>query len=201
MSIHYRERRISNEWSLLQQVARLNGGLVEVLGRYSAPEDDLLTVAVHQTCGIVQTGTAREFVFSHVVELRFTRFFPSVPIEAALRVPVFHPNVDPENGFACLWNRVSASDTVARALQRLQFIISWTIVNLESAHLLQPTAAQWYQDPARQTALPLRFQAITWPDDEGLVGTPDSASQCIPPRRRLERISLQPDLRHNHAND
>jgi hypothetical protein len=185
MSGHLRERRIENEWNLLERIAKLNEGLVEILGRLSAPEDDVFQVALHETCGIVQTRAATECVFSHTVDLRYTRFFPSVPIEAGLRVPVFHPNVDPESGFVCLWNRVSATDTILQALHRLQLIISWTIVNLETAHLMQPAAAQWYQDPLRQVALPLSFTTIPSPKDEDPSRKPRSMPQF---RHRLELI-------------
>jgi ubiquitin-protein ligase len=188
MSGHLRERRIENEWKLLQRIASLNKGVVEILGRPRAPEDDVFQVVLHETCGIVQTRAATECVRSHTVDLRYTRFFPSVPIEASLGVPVFHPNVDPNHGFVCLWNRVSAASTILEALQRLQLIISWTVVNLESAHLMQPAAAQWYQDPFRQAALPLSFTKIGWPKDEDPPGRPPGTPRF---RHRLEPIRIE----------
>jgi ubiquitin-protein ligase len=185
MSRHLRERRIENEWKLLQRIARLNEGLVEILGRVRAPEDDVFQVAVHETCGMVQTRAATECVTSHTIDLRYTRFFPSVPIEASLGMPVFHPNVDPKHGFVCLWNRASATATILQALQRLQLIISWTVVNLESAHLMQPAAAKWYQDPLRQAVLPLSFTPIFSSKDEDPPGRPRGTPQF---RHRLELI-------------
>jgi len=186
MGIELRQLRISNEWKLLQQVALLNQSLVEILDRRSVPEEDLFRVVLHHTCGIVQTDATREFIFSHTAEVRFTRFFPSVPIEACLPTPVFHPNVDPDNGFVCLWNKFSPGDTVLEVLFRLQHTISWSLVNLEATHVMQVGAAKWYEDPLRQTALPLAFTPLLWPRHFSPERQPDEN----PPdkfRRRLER--------------
>jgi len=75
--------------------------------------------------------------------LRFPRFFPAVPIEATLTLPVFHPNVDSRSGFVCLWTRTSPGDTVMEALRRLQRIVAWAAVNNEAEHVMQPEAARW----------------------------------------------------------
>jgi len=186
MSVRFRERRVANEWKLLQGIAQMNEGLVEILGRCSKLEDDVFRVVVHQTCGIISLCGSREFAYSHVAEVHYTRFFPSVPIEVCLQVPVFHPNVDPGTGFICLWNRFSPGDTVLEALARLQHVITWSWVNLNSPHLMQPVAVQWLEDPGRQTALPLSFKPITRLNDRGFEGR--IVNQHGQVRRRLEPV-------------
>ncbi|MFZ0964827.1 MAG: hypothetical protein WAO35_28555 [Terriglobia bacterium] len=187
MTIQLRERRIDNEWRLLQQVIATGEGQVEILGRHFAPEETLFHVVLHQTCGILPTASGKTFVFSHIADIRFTRFFPSVPIEVNLRAPVFHPNVDPGNGFVCLWNKFSPADTVLEALLRLQHVISWSWVNLDSAHVMQPAAIQWHKDPLRQTELPLEFSPIIWPKGR-LAGGQFDKKPRDQIRRRLERL-------------
>ena len=141
------ERRVDGEWKLLAEVARLNPGVVEVVARRRLADGDVFEVRLHQTAGIVGwQGAAAVLERSHRVLFRFPRFFPSVPIEATLAPPVFHPNVDPINGFVCLWTRTSPGDTVMEALRRLQRIIAWAAVNYSAEHVMQPEAARWGQE-------------------------------------------------------
>ena len=105
---------------------------------------------LRQTSSLTGTLPNFETVDSHAVTLHFPKFFPSVPIEASLAHPVFHPNVHPETGFVCLWNRFSPGDTVMEAISQLQQVITWKLVNQETDHLMQPEALAWYKDPARK---------------------------------------------------
>jgi len=77
----------------------------------------------------------------HRVRLHFPRFFPSVPLEAYLDRPVAHPNIDPANGFVCLWTRLSVSHTVIEAVRRLRLILAWRMLNLDEDHVMQPDQA------------------------------------------------------------
>jgi len=83
-----------------------------------------------------------------------------VPIEAFLAVPVFHPNVHPDNGFVCLWTRGSTGDTIVTALVRLQNVIGWRLHNASPDHLMQPAALAW---AASATDLPLPCTPIEIP--------------------------------------
>jgi len=187
MGIDLRQVRVSNEWKLLQQLALLNRSVIDIWDRRSVAVEDLFRVALRQTCGIVQTAATREFAFLHTIEIRFARFFPSVPIEVYLTTPIFHPNVDPCNGFVCLWNRFGPGDTVSEALYRLQHIISWTWVNLDNVHVMQLDAAEWYEDPLRRTTLPLTFTPLHWPRQFSPEAHTND-NQHARSRRRLERI-------------
>jgi len=153
------ERRVDQEWKLLQRLAERNPGVVEVVGRRRLADGDIFEVALHQTPGIVGwRGTEPVLERSHRVLLRFPRFFPAVPIEATVAPPVFHPNVDPMSGFVCLWTRTSAGDTVMEALRRLQRIVAWAAVNNAVEHVMQPEAVRWGQEQgerARREFTPL----------------------------------------------
>ena len=184
MSSPCRERRIFNEWSLLEQTGRANQGTLELLGRRQVPEEDVFRLAVHETSAIVRNRENSNLVCSHVAEVHFTRFFPSVPIEVNLQIPVLHPNVDPENGFVCLWHKFGPADTVIDALHRLQKIISWNWVNFERVHVLQPAAVEWFAN--NRTALPLGYRPILWPEDCGL------RRQCLQEDFRRRRRRLTP---------
>ena len=70
---------------------------------------------MHHTSGILKRREL-PLVRSHEVVFRFPRFYPSVPIEAVLSVPTFHPNVDSDTGFVCLWNNFASGDTILEAL-------------------------------------------------------------------------------------
>ena len=138
-----RERRIDNEWALLAELARANPGSLDDLSRSRDVEADFFRVTLHRTTALTGTPPHLQRLDSHVVEFRFPAWYPSVPIEAFLSVPVFHPNVHPDNGFVCLWTRGSTGDTIVTALVRLQNVIGWRLHNASPDHLMQPAALAW----------------------------------------------------------
>ncbi len=74
----------------------------------------------------------------HSLKLAFAPYYPAVPIEAYLDVPVRHPNVHPSTGFICLWDKHSTGDTVIEALRQTQRVLSGELRNAEADHLMQP---------------------------------------------------------------
>jgi len=78
----------------------------------------------------------------HQARIVFPRFFPSVPLEAYLAEPIPHPNVDPNNGFVCLWTKLSVRHTAVEAVRRLRLILAWRIFNLEADHVMQLDQAE-----------------------------------------------------------
>jgi hypothetical protein len=158
-----RKRRIENEWRLLGESAALNPAAVQVLERGIGLEGEYFRLRLNQTSGPIQAERGIELRDSHLIEFRFPGFFPAVPIEAVMLQPVFHPNVDPDNGFVCLWARVSPGGTVAEALMRLQRVIAWELVNLTPDHVMQTDAAAWYEDASRMIALPCGFTPLILP--------------------------------------
>jgi ubiquitin-protein ligase len=147
-----RDRRIDNEWALLAELARANPDSLHDLSRSRDAAADFFRVTLHRTTALTGTPPHLQRVDAHVVEFRFPAWFPAVPIEAFLAVPVFHPNVHPDNGFVCLWTRGSTGDTIVTALVRLQNVIGWRLHNASPDHLMQPAALAW---AASATDLPL----------------------------------------------
>lgn len=169
------ERRLEQEWRLLQLLAESNPGQLEIGERSRQPEGRSFRCTLRQSPALVEQAGQQEGGLavqdSHEVTFRFPRFFPSVPIEACLVQAVFHPNVHPENGFVCLWDSFSPGDTVIEAAGQLQRVISWQLVNERPDHLMQPRALEWYRSPGRPLPLPLVFQALQKPEGFELART------------------------------
>ncbi|HKM80732.1 MAG TPA: ubiquitin-conjugating enzyme E2 [Candidatus Acidoferrum sp.] len=182
MAARVRDRRIENEWALLSDAQRRHPALLEVLGKQSGPDGDSFIVLIHGTSGLSLLEGCKALISSHRVEIRFPRFFPYVPMEATLQRPVFHPNVDPRNGFVCLWSRFAVEDTVVTALQQLQKVIAWELINQDPRHVIQPTAVEWYNDPSREYSLPLPYTPIASSDSL-------TSEHPSPPRVRRSRLS------------
>jgi hypothetical protein len=60
-------------------------------------------------------------------------------------------------------------------------------VNLKGVHVMQVRAAEWYEDPLRDTKLPLVFTPLRWAG-EFIPGGQTDKSQRARFRRRLEPI-------------
>ncbi len=169
-----RARRIENEWSLLARLAEYNPGIVEVVRREVLPDADVFHVVLHRTSALaLEPPHALLESASHTVRFRYPSYYPSVPIEAFLATPVFHPNIHPENGFVCLWDRFSAGDTILEALGQLQRVITWALWNDMADHVMQPDAlhrtrdgnvALWCEPLRVPTALKLERSYARRPD-------------------------------------
>jgi ubiquitin-protein ligase len=177
------ERRVEQEWRLLQSLAETNPEVVRIESRHAAETGVAFQFELLKTSALLQHPDGRSILESHKVNVRFPRFFPSIPIEVSLVQPVFHPNVHPENGFVCLWDRFSPGDTVIEAVSRLQRVITWQLVNREADHLMQPAALEWFDSPARSRSLPLPCQRVHKPEGLALAQSYRTPPQNI--RRRL----------------
>src|ERR1051325_7426164 len=159
------QRRVEQEWRLLQLLAEANPSFIENQKQKKEVQGEIFTFMLRQTLGLLGPPGNFQSVDVHAVSLHFPKFFPSTPIEASLTHPVFHPNVHPETGFVCLWNRFSPGATVMEAISQLQQVITWKLVNQETDHLMQPEALAWYKNPARGMELPLAYTPISKPTD------------------------------------
>jgi ubiquitin-protein ligase len=137
-----RQRRVENEWELLQQMAQANPSLLSDIRRH---QDDFLLKLSQTTAPVCVNGNI-EFRSEHDVRLSFPRFFPTMPIEAYVMPPVFHPNVHPDTGFVCLWGRFSLHDTVVEALCQLQRVLTFTLFSESTDHVMQPEAVEWIKN-------------------------------------------------------
>jgi ubiquitin-protein ligase len=154
-----RQQRIENEWSFLQRLAQVNPRVLLVTTR--TPDEFLLHL--RETGSPLKTADTIQVVQEHEVRLCFTRFFPTVPMEAYLSRPVFHPNVHPNTGFVCLWQKALMADTVVEALIQLQRVLSYSGFTEATDHVMQPDALEWAQNPARGLEFPLQYTALTKP--------------------------------------
>lgn len=184
-----RDRRIEQEWLLLGKLAAANPAIVEVVRRRRLADSEDFAVRLHETDGVPLGGEVKSRIHSHEVRLSFPRFYPTSPLEAYLGTPVIHPNVDPENGFVCLWTRHGTRETVVEALRRLQEVIAWKSFNLDTEHLMQRDALRWRarMEQARRDLFPLPFTPI-----EELLEFRREKDRFRPPgggRKRLEALT------------
>jgi hypothetical protein len=172
-----RERRIHNEAELLRLLALANPQKFEIDG---------FAGTLRQTTGLRVEDGRLAAAEEHSFILEFPRFFPSMPIEIFLRRPVFHPNVDPETGFVCLWDRHSPGASAIEAITRLQRIIAWDLFSDSADHSMQPAALQWRRRSRRDWELPLPFTPLTVPELYRAETSYREYPALRPRRRRLE---------------
>lgn len=55
-------------------------------------------------------------------------------------MPVVHPNIHPDTGFVCLWDRHRVSNTVEHALHKLAAMLAGELQNTTPMHVMQPGA-------------------------------------------------------------
>jgi ubiquitin-protein ligase len=177
------ERRIANECREAEQLEQCNTDVIRFGPPNNKGDGTVLGVTLWNTTGLVIGPNGLRLVTEHEAELRFPRFFPAVPIEAYLRRPIFHPNVDPLNGFVCLWDRFSTGDTVVTAAWHLQQILTWRMLNLWTDHVMQPDAAEWYDGARDGHRLPLEYRELELP--EGLGGLEVFSATPSRSRRRI----------------
>jgi hypothetical protein len=156
-----RTRRIENEWLLLEALQRLNPGRIHPTRageRVSLEVDGFSALryapVAHQSMG--EAVTSR-----HRLRIDFPRYYPTMPIEVYLDAPVFHPNVNPDNGFVCLWTRHRVQTTLEQTIAQLQRVLAWAMLNLDAGHVVQPEALDWYRRPGIRDRLPLPFTPMT----------------------------------------
>jgi Ubiquitin-conjugating enzyme len=155
----HRLQRIENEWALLQRMAEANPASLVLKDRGA----DEFLLELRGTPAPVNNCDPLRFRREHKLRFSFGRFFPTMPIEAYLVHPVFHPNVHPVSGFVCLWDRSSVADTVIEALCQLQSVMTYTVFNDSSDHVMQPEALAWARDPTRGVSLPLACTPFSKP--------------------------------------
>lgn len=154
-----RRQRIENEWAFLQRMAEANPRLI-------VPQDrsaDEFLVLLRETDAPVEHDGKIEIVDDHQVRLSFARFFPTIPLEAYLIRPVFHPNIHPSTGFVCLWRNSSVADTVVEALIQLQRVLTCSLFTDSPDHVMQPRALAWVLASHPGVQLPLKCTPLSKP--------------------------------------
>lgn len=159
-----RARRIENEWKVLLEVAAQNAAILKVNGRSIRDDRVCFEVRLSLSGGLMRSDNHLEQITSFDAVIEFPRFFPAVPMEVFVCPPVLHPNVHPLTGFACIWDDGSAGDSVVAALQRLQRVVCWRLLNESPDHLMQqPEALDLYPSksmlPATEIKVPEQLAA------------------------------------------
>lgn len=157
MDLH--RQRIENEWAFLHRLAEANPRVLLVKSR--TPGE--FAVLLRETAAPLNQGNGLEIREQHDLRLAFGRFFPTVPMEAYLTQPVFHPNIHPTTGFVCLWQKALVADTVVEALIQLQRILSYSAFTESPDHVMQPEALAWAQDPGRGMEFPFKYTPLKKP--------------------------------------
>ena len=143
------ERRLAAEWELLLQLADRNPGRLSSLQADGA----VLSLRLHgPTAMPADAATHPGLVSIHAIRIEFPVHFPAVPMELFLETPVFHPNIHPETGFVCLWDRHRVSNTVEHALHKTVAMLAGELRNTNSIHVMQPEALD---HPVRTQPMPL----------------------------------------------
>lgn len=168
------ERRLANEWSLLQELADRNPGRMTGLRMDSSA----LSLQLHgPAASAIRMDGHLCLRTSHAIRIDFPVHFPAVPMEMFLAVPVFHPNIHPETGFVCLWDRHRVSNTVEHAMHTLVAMLAGELQNTTPLHVMQPLAIE---HPMRSAPMPL----LGVPYDPGPA--PITVAAAVGRRRRLQ---------------
>lgn len=134
------ERRLQAEWDLLQTLALLNPGRIDAI----AASDRNFHFALHQTPAYAgPIADPFRIRTKHTLRVFYPYAFPTVPLELYMEEPVWHPNIHPETGFICLWDRHRITNTVEHALHKVVAMMAGTLYNQNATHLMQPDALTW----------------------------------------------------------
>ena len=131
------QRRLSAEWNLLSRLAVLNPGRLTGL---VASDAEFCGTLVEPAARLVASGAWEK---NHSFRLLYPVHFPAAPMELYLQQPVRHPNVHPETGFVCLWDRHRVSHTAEHAMHRLAAMLAGKLYNREAVHVMQPDALRY----------------------------------------------------------
>src|SRR5579863_2462219 len=128
-----RHRRIDAEWELLVELAAANPDTLVSTTR--CPDE--FRVLMRQSPAWIGTSAAPRVEAGHSLRFVFPRFYPTLPLEAYFARPIFHVNVDPANGFVCLWPDYRPSRTIVDAILITRSIMAYKTANWDPVHRMQ----------------------------------------------------------------
>jgi ubiquitin-protein ligase len=128
-----RARRMDAEWELLELLAAANPCVLTRIARGM----DEFRVQLEESPAWLGAQEQRWMETNHAVRFVFPRYYPALPVEAYLDRAVLHPNVDPANGFVCLWREYRSSRTIVDAVVILRSVLCWEAVNDAPEHRMQ----------------------------------------------------------------
>ncbi len=140
-------RRLRSEVELLHALAERNPGRLANV----TTDGGTLALVLNGPSAMLVGTTPPCSIARHDLWIDFPVHFPAVPMELFLLRPVVHPNIHPDTGFVCLWDRHRVSNTVEHAMHKLVAMLAGYLQNAEPRHVMQPGAA---------TALPIAADAM-----------------------------------------
>lgn len=138
------------EWLLLQSLAAHNPARLCGLQRMDMRLEGILHGP--SACAVSPAGVPGIPRTDHVFHVRYPVHFPAVPMELYLATPVQHPNIHPETGFVCLWDRHRVSHTVEHALHKLVAMLLGRLYNETVPHVMQPEALNMFRRAPKEPA-------------------------------------------------
>lgn len=157
------DRRLRGEWELLDQLRRCNPGLLTAASRSADCLVEDIRFVLSGTPATMRDESGVRIETSHRLRIRYPRFFPAVPLEAYVPQGIFHPNVDPQSGFICLWSSHSPSNSIIHAILILRQVLSWHLMNDGASHLMQADALAWFRSEARHLSVPFAIDPLILP--------------------------------------
>jgi ubiquitin-protein ligase len=150
------ERRLQAEWELLQTLAQLNPDRLTGV----STEDRLFRFTLRETPARLAHSANDNPVTVHHLRVLYPSYFPAVPLEVYVDDAFWHPNVHPETGFVCVWERHRIDYTVEHAIHKVVAMMAGRLYNREAIHVMQPEALNWIEqwddgDPAPDRVRPL----------------------------------------------
>ena len=135
--------RLAAEWVILEELVQKNPTRLTNPAR----RDTVFTLSLLETPALcLSAGGGYRRGTEHPLRIHFPRHFPALPMEAYLIHPVFHPNVHPETGFLCLWDRHVTTNTVEHAVHKTAAMLGWRLLTTTPLHVMQPAAAEVCKD-------------------------------------------------------
>lgn len=189
-----RRDRIDKDEQLLGRLSALNPGMLRQVTRAARAGEELIEAELLDSPAILEPRGDTPLVGRrHLLRIRYPRFYPEVPLELFVERPIFHPNVDADTGFVCLWAEARPRDNLVRAIGIFQAMAAYRIVNLKAAHLLNPAAAKWYSQSPAASVLPLAGPELR------VFEVRQGRLQWLEPGRRLSSALTGPPSRRAAA--
>ncbi len=179
------ERRLTAEWEILTALAACNPTRLTD----PAAEDRTFRLRLRATPALPlsysATGVVGHIVTEHAVRIEYPRFFPAAPMELYLEEAMVHPNIHPETGFVCVWDRHRVSNTAEHALHKTVAILGWRLCNPDAVHVMQPAALAQFRLAGETIAATLAAPVLVGlsPQQPGRAELPD------PSQERRSRLS------------
>lgn len=177
------ERRLQAEWDLLQELAQLNPGRLSDI----SAEDRMFRVTLHEAPARLAHAVHNDPATVHRMRVLYPLYFPAVPLELYVDDAFQHPNVHPETGFVCLWDRHRGENTVEHALHKVVAMMDGRLYNREALHLMQPEALAWIERQGSEGFAPIRIKPLLGIAHDTFALDPSGADRET--RKRRHRLS------------